>query len=146
MTAGHAILPASAECREERGRKGKRNHIKTTETRRELKCFSIKCCQMYEKWLLSLRGRRFRHLPFRWQYYWGEDEYEASVEWLWRGKTEVRGEKPLQVILCKLQISHGLTRNTTRDSRQKLTYGIHLKIKFSTHRERIMLLLGGILT
>ena len=49
MKPGHAILPASTECREERERKEKRNHIKTTETRTELKCFSIKCCQMYDK-------------------------------------------------------------------------------------------------
>jgi hypothetical protein len=60
MKPGHAILPSSAECREEGERKEKSNHIKTTETRTELKHFSIKCCQMYEKLLLSLKGTRYR--------------------------------------------------------------------------------------
>jgi hypothetical protein len=31
------------------------------------------------------------------------------VEWYWQGKTEVLGEKPVQVPLFSPQISHGLT-------------------------------------
>jgi len=53
--------------------------------------------------------------------------------------------KSLQVTLRKLQISHGLTPDTTRDSRLKLTFVIHTKIKLSTHREHIMLPIQGII-
>jgi hypothetical protein len=40
----------------------------------------------------------------------------APVEWNWQGKTEILGEKPLPVPLCRPQIPHGLTRDRTRSS------------------------------
>jgi hypothetical protein len=38
------------------------------------------------------------------------------VEWNWRGKTEVLGEKPVPVPLCPPQIPHALTSGRTRAS------------------------------
>jgi hypothetical protein len=35
------------------------------------------------------------------------------VEWNWQGKTEVRGEKPVSVLLFPSQVLHGLTRHRT---------------------------------
>jgi hypothetical protein len=40
----------------------------------------------------------------------------APVEWKWRGKTEVLGEKPVPMPLCPLQIPHKLTQDRTRAS------------------------------
>jgi hypothetical protein len=48
----------------------------------------------------------------------------ASVEWNWRGKTEVLGEKPVPVPLCPPQIPHGLDPGSNpglRDDRRRLT-------------------------
>jgi hypothetical protein len=40
----------------------------------------------------------------------------AQVEWNWRGKPEVLGEKPVPLPLCPPEIPYGLTRDRTRAS------------------------------
>jgi hypothetical protein len=40
----------------------------------------------------------------------------ARVEWIWQGKTEVLGEKPVPLPLCSPQIRHELARDRTRAS------------------------------
>ena len=42
-----------------------------------------------------------------------EDECGTLVEWYWRDKTEVLGEKPAPIPLCPPQILHGLTWDRT---------------------------------
>ena len=56
----------------------------------------------------------FSRLSFWEEKYCNEDEYGVLVEWYWRGKTEVRGEKTVPVPFFSTLILQGMTWDRTK--------------------------------
>ena len=89
------------------------SHTNSTQNTKNETYIAITKCEVWS----AGRAPSVRVIPWHLPHNWGkreeeEGEHGVLVEWYWQRKNEILGEKPVSLP----QISHGLTRDRSRES------------------------------